>query len=116
MAVHWSSLRGLLIDLDGVVYTGSEPIAGSGDFLAAARRHGLPFLLVTNNSTTSPELVAARLAADVEGVPTILIARTDALSATLLANDIDERDRIWISGEKIFLHGVQGSMPSMATY
>jgi 4-nitrophenyl phosphatase len=51
-----------LIDLDGVVYTGREAIAGSGGFLAAARAHGLPFLLVTNNSTTSPELVAERLA------------------------------------------------------
>ena len=64
-AVHdlhdWSSLRGLLIDLDGVVYTGRDPIAGAADFLAAARRHGLRFLLVTNNSTTSPELVAQRL-------------------------------------------------------
>jgi 4-nitrophenyl phosphatase len=57
----WSSLRGLLIDLDGVVYTGSLPIPGAAGFLSEARRRGLPFLLVTNNSTTSPELVAERL-------------------------------------------------------
>jgi HAD superfamily hydrolase (TIGR01457 family) len=62
VAVDWSSVRGLLIDLDGVVYVGSEPIPGSGEFLALARLRGLPLLLVTNNSTTSPELVAARLA------------------------------------------------------
>src|SRR5947209_11222524 len=59
--VDWSSLRGVLIDLDGVVYTGREPIAGAAGFLAEARRRGLRFLLVTNNSTTSPELVAERL-------------------------------------------------------
>src|SRR5689334_21039801 len=42
------------------------------------------------------KLVAARLAADVCGVPTVLIARTDAESATLLTSDIDERDRKFI--------------------
>lgn len=57
----WADVRGLLIDLDGVMYTGREPIAGSGGFLSEARRRGLPFLLVTNNSTASPELVAERL-------------------------------------------------------
>ncbi len=46
------------------------------------------------------KLVAARLAADVCGVNTVLIARTDALSATLLANDSDPYDRPFILGER----------------
>jgi len=45
-------------------------------------------------------LVAARLAADVCGVPTLLVARTDALSATLLTSDIDEVDREFTTGER----------------
>jgi isocitrate lyase len=45
-------------------------------------------------------LVAARLAADVCGVPTILVARTDADSARLLTADLDERDRPFITGER----------------
>jgi len=45
-------------------------------------------------------LVAARLAADVLGVPTILVARTDALSATLLTSDVDERDHEFLTGER----------------
>src|SRR5579884_3949396 len=46
-------------------------------------------------------LVAARLAADVCGVPTILVARTDADSAKLLTSDVDERDRPFIlKGER----------------
>jgi 4-nitrophenyl phosphatase len=57
----WSSLQGVLIDLDGVVYTGRIPIPGAAGFLTEARHRGLKFLLVTNNSTTSPELVAERL-------------------------------------------------------
>jgi isocitrate lyase len=45
-------------------------------------------------------LNAARLAADVEGVPTVLLCRTDAHSAQLLTSDIDERDRSFITGER----------------
>ena len=45
-------------------------------------------------------LNAARLAADVEGVPTVLLCRTDAQSAQLLTSDIDERDRPFIDGER----------------
>ena len=45
-------------------------------------------------------LVAARLAADVSGVPTVLIARTDAHSANLLPSDVDERDAPFIHGER----------------
>lgn len=46
------------------------------------------------------KLVAARLAADVLGVPTILIARTDAEAANLITSDIDERDRGFVTGER----------------
>jgi isocitrate lyase len=45
-------------------------------------------------------LDAARLAADVCGVPTILVARTDAESARLITSDVDERDRQFITGER----------------
>jgi isocitrate lyase len=45
-------------------------------------------------------LNAARLAADVEGVDTVLLCRTDAHSAQLLTSDIDERDRPFITGER----------------
>ena len=45
-------------------------------------------------------LVAARLAADVLDVPTILVARTDALSATLITSDVDERDHEFLTGER----------------
>ncbi|MDK1021489.1 MAG: isocitrate lyase [Candidatus Hydrogenedentes bacterium] len=47
------------------------------------------------------KLIAARFSADICGVPTLLIARTDADAATLLTSDIDERDREFIvSGER----------------
>jgi isocitrate/methylisocitrate lyase len=45
-------------------------------------------------------LVAARLAADVLDVPTLIVARTDALSASLLTSDVDEVDRAFSTGER----------------
>ena len=59
-------------------------------------------------------LVAARLAADVCDVPTVLVARTDALSATLLTSDVDERDHPFLSGERTpeGYHRVEGGIES----
>ncbi len=45
-------------------------------------------------------LNAARLAADVSGVPSLIVARTDAQAATLITSDIDERDQPFVTGER----------------
>ena len=50
--------------------------------------------------TAIKNLVAARLAADVQGVSTLLVARTDANGATLITSDIDERDQQFLTGER----------------
>ncbi|MFY9777236.1 MAG: isocitrate lyase, partial [Trebonia sp.] len=62
-------------------------------------------------------LTAARLAADVCGVPTLVVARTDAHSATLLTADVDERDRQFISGDRTaegFYRVTNGMAPCVA--
>ena len=62
-------------------------------------------------------LNAARLAADVSGVGTLVIARTDAHSATLITSDFDERDLPWLSGERTsegFFRLQQGNDHSVA--
>src|SRR6201988_2073415 len=46
------------------------------------------------------KLIAARLAADVMGVPTVLLARTDAEAADIVTSDIDENDKPFITGER----------------
>lgn len=46
------------------------------------------------------KLIAARLAADVSGVPTLIVARTDAMDASLLTSEIDPRDRDFCTGER----------------
>ena len=45
-------------------------------------------------------LTAARLAADVAGAPTLIVARTDSLGAKLIVSDIDERDKAFLTGER----------------
>jgi len=62
-------------------------------------------------------LTAARLAADVAGVPTVLIARTDALSSKLLTSDHDPHDREFLTGERTaegFFHVRDGLEPVIA--
>ena len=67
-------------------------------------------------------LTAARLAADVRGTPTVLIARTDADSAKLLTSDIDERDRPFCTGERspegfyYVKHGIESCIARAKAY
>jgi isocitrate lyase len=71
------------------------------DQLAAEKKCGhLGGKVLVPTSQFIRTLAAARLAADVAGVPTILVARTDALSATLLTTDADERDAEFLTGER----------------
>ncbi len=71
------------------------------DQLSSAKKCGhLGGKVLVPTSEIIQKLVAARLAADVCGVDTILIARTDANSATLLTSDADEYDRAWCTGER----------------
>lgn len=67
------------------------------DQLSSAKKCGhMGGKVLVPTSEAVGKLIAARLAADVCGVPTLLVARTDAESATLLTSDVDERDRPFI--------------------
>ena len=71
------------------------------DQLSSAKKCGHmggKVLLPTRESVQ--KLVAARLAADVSGVPTVLIARTDALGAKLLTSDVDPADQPFVTGKR----------------
>jgi isocitrate lyase len=72
------------------------------DQLSAAKKCGhLGGKVLVATQEAIQKLVAARLAADICGVPTVLIARTDADSAQLLTSDVDPRDREFIlTGER----------------
>jgi isocitrate lyase len=71
------------------------------DQLSSAKKCGhLGGKVLVPTSEAIQKLVAARLAADVMGVPTLIMARTDADSAHLLTSDIDPRDRKFLTGER----------------
>ena len=71
------------------------------DQLASAKKCGhLGGKVLVPTREFIQKLVAARLAADVLDVPTLLVARTDAHSANLLTSDIDPRDHVWTTGER----------------
>ena len=71
------------------------------DQLSSAKKCGhLGGKVLVSTQEAINKLVAARLAADVMDVPTLIIARTDAEAANLITTDIDERDRAFITGER----------------
>ena len=71
------------------------------DQLASEKKCGhLGGKVLVPTQTFVRTLNAARLAADVSGVPTVIVARTDADAAGLLTSDIDERDRPFLTGER----------------
>jgi isocitrate lyase len=71
------------------------------DQLSSAKKCGhMGGKVLVPTSEAVCKLTAARLAADVLGVPTVLIARTDADAANLITSDADERDHRFITGER----------------
>jgi len=71
------------------------------DQLASAKKCGhMGGKVLVPTREAVAKLVSARLAADVLGVPTILLARTDAEAADLVTSDVDENDRPYLTGER----------------
>jgi isocitrate lyase len=71
------------------------------DQLSSAKKCGhMGGKVLVPTSEFEQKLIAARLAADVLGVPTLVIARTDANSAKLITSDVDPRDREFITGSE----------------
>src|SRR3954466_8264263 len=85
------------------------------DQLSSAKKCGhLGGKVLVPTSEAIQKLVAARLAADVMGVPTLIMARTDADSAHLLTSDVDPRDHEFLTGERTpeGFFGIRGGLPS----
>jgi isocitrate lyase len=71
------------------------------DQLASAKKCGhMGGKVLVPTQEAVQKLVAARLAADTMGTPTIIVARTDAMGANLLTSDVDENDRPFLTGQR----------------
>ena len=91
--------KGYLIDLDGTIYRGSEPIPAGRRFVEQLQARKIPFLFLTNNTTKTPETVANRLANEFsihvgpETVYTATLATIDYM------NDAAKGKKVYVIGE-----------------
>jgi HAD superfamily hydrolase (TIGR01450 family) len=87
-----------MLDLDGVVYRGDEPIPAAADHLARARRHGMTLAFVTNNASRTPAAVAKTLRAmGVEAAPASVVTSAQAV-ARLIAERLPDGGRVLMVG------------------
>jgi 4-nitrophenyl phosphatase len=96
-----SSIKSLIIDMDGVLYRGDKVIEGAKEFVALLQREGVPFLLLTNNSTRTPGQYVVKLAKmgiAVEEGDVLTSAQATALYMGKMAPP----------GTKVYLIGEQG--------
>lgn len=97
--MHVNEYRGYFIDLDGTMYKGTEPIKEAPGFVENLRNSKIPYLFLTNNSTSTPEEVAERLnkrfniPAQAEDIYTSALATADYVSGL-------KGDRVFVVGEK----------------
>jgi len=100
------ALTHLIIDMDGVLYRGKEGIPGTNAFLSFLREREIGFLLMTNNSTRTPQQYAARLAEmDVSVRPEEIFTSAQA-TARYLA-DIAQ------AGARVFVVGMDGLVTAL---
>lgn len=95
------SYKGYLIDLDGTIYRGTEPIPAGKRFVEELQQRELPFLFVTNNTTKTPATVAKRLVDEFD----IHVAAETVYTASLATIDFMLTDG---KGKKVFVIGESG--------
>lgn len=98
--------RAYLVDLDGVIFTGSRPIPGAGEFFDALRQRKLPFQLITNNSTRTGRQVSDHL----KGMG-FLIDPEDILTSPEATAVYLRRD--WPAGTPLMVIGEEGLVRAM---
>jgi glycerol 3-phosphatase-2 len=87
-----------LLDLDGVVYIGSDPVAGAAEALRAARAEGMRLAFVTNNASRTPEMVAKHLTElGIAAQPEEVVTSAQA-AAHYLADRLPSGSRVLVLG------------------
>ncbi|HXF56575.1 MAG TPA: HAD-IIA family hydrolase [Actinomycetota bacterium] len=90
----------LLLDLDGVLHRGGQPVPGAAEALEELRRRGLPLAFLTNNSSRTPEEVAARLAGMGFRVRPDEVVTSAQVTAALLRREGAEGRTAFVLGER----------------
>ena len=95
-----AALDGLLIDMDGVLYRGQAPIPGAERFITFLRRHRISFLLLTNNSSLTPDQYVAKLRGMSIEVGAAEILTSAQATARYLAQKEPEGARLYVIGRE----------------
>lgn len=94
------NLGGFLIDLDGVVYTGSEVVPGAPEFFELLRQRRIPFQLITNNSSRRADQFAAKLVEIGIAVRPDEVLTSAQATAEFLAETAPAGGRAFVIGEE----------------
>jgi 4-nitrophenyl phosphatase len=94
-----TDIRHLVIDMDGVLYVGNQPMACLAEFIAFLRRKGIGFMLATNNSGSTPTQYAAKLAKMGADVSPEEILTSGTATAQWLARQYPPGTRVHVFGE-----------------
>ncbi len=99
----------VLLDLDGVVYRGSEPVPGAAEAIDAVRRRGVRVAFVTNNASRSPAQVADRLCSlGVPATPSEVVTSAQAAAAEL-AKRFPAGASVLVTGSPALAEEVRGA-------
>jgi 4-nitrophenyl phosphatase len=93
------TLKHLIVDMDGVLYRGTEAIPGTPGFLEFLRRHGIGFVLATNNSTRTPQQYVDKLAHMEVRVHTHEILTSALATAAYLSDVAPAGTRVFVVGQ-----------------
>ena len=91
-------IRNLVIDMDGVLWRGDEPMDGLQEFFAFLRRNGIEFILATNNSSKTPEQYVDKLARFGVEIPIECVLTSAQATAAYLASVAPPGARVYAIG------------------
>lgn len=101
------AIRHLIIDMDGVLYLGDTPMPGLQAFFAFLRDHAIRFQLVTNNSTLTPHMYAAKMARMGVGVEESEVLTSSIATADYLTERHPRGSHVFAIGEEGLLGALQ---------
>ena len=95
----FSTLKGLIIDMDGVLWHGDLPLPGLPDFFASLNQHQIKYMLATNNNTQRPEGFVAKAAKLGVEIDPAQVVTASVATVHYLRSKYPQGSRIYIVGE-----------------
>jgi 4-nitrophenyl phosphatase len=104
-----ATLRGLILDMDGVLWEGNTALPGMQDFFRFLRDRGIRFLLATNNASLTPESYVNKLGRMGVAAETAEILTSAMATAEYLKKTARPGERVYVIGEEGLIRAVEGA-------